>query len=214
MASDDRRRYGVRAGVGTTRLAWALAGLFIALPVATPADAATAAEIAASVCAPCHGAAGVSPAPAFPNLAGQQPEYVAKQLADFARGKRQNEIMAPVIAQLGSADFAGLAAYYGAQSPARGAAADATLAATGRKLFADGDVAAGIPPCASCHQPGGAGHTRYPRLAAQPAAYTEQQLASFRAGARHNDKRHVMRDVAARLSDAQMQALAAYLAGL
>jgi cytochrome c553 len=122
--------------------------------------------------------------------------------------------MTPAMAQLGAADLGGLAAYYGAQPPGRATSGDATLAEAGRKLFSDGDLAAGIPPCASCHQPGGAGHARYPRLAGQPAAYTRQQLASFKAGTRRNDRGHVMRDVAARLSEPQMQALAAYLAGL
>jgi len=191
------------------RLAFALLAF-----VATPVAAASPAEIATSVCAPCHGPAGVSPAPAFPNLAGQHPDYVAKQLADFARGKRQSEMMTPAIAPLGAADFAGLAAYYGAQPPAPGGAGEAALAEAGRKLFSEGDLAAGIPPCASCHQPGGAGHARYPRLAGQSAAYTQQQLASFKAGTRRNDKQHVMRDVAARLSEPQIEALAAYLAGL
>ena len=191
-----------------SRLLWALA-----LPVAE-AGGASAEPAAATVCAACHGEAGRSVAPAFPNLAGQQAEYLQKQLIDFAKGRRTNEVMTAALAQVPRSDFPILVVYYTAESPAPGRIGDVALAAAGRKIFEEGDWPAGIPPCRSCHGERGAGSERYPRLAGQNSAYTLQQLADFKAGTRHNDTRRMMREIAGRLTDAQMKALAEYLAGL
>lgn len=210
IASDSRLR-NIRGARVRRRAPIALAAFAL---FAATAAAATPEEIAATVCMPCHGERGANSIPTFPQLAGQQPDYVAKQLGDFATGRRASDTMKPVLAQITRGDFAGLAAYFGAQSPARSTANDAALAAEGRKLFENGDLAAGIPPCASCHQPGAAGSGRYPRLASQHPLYTLQQLLDFKAGARHNDRHHLMRDIAARLSETQMKALAEYVAGL
>ncbi len=186
----------------------ALALLVAASAIASPGqDAATA-------CAPCHGESGRGAAPTFPNLAGQQTQYLQKQLADFAKGRRTNEAMTAALAPVPRSDFPDLVAHYGAQTPASGHAGDAALAAAGRKIFEDGDWLAGIPPCRSCHGERGAGAGRYPRLAGQNPAYTLQQLTDFKSGARHNDTRRAMREIAARLTEAQMKALAEYLAEL
>jgi cytochrome c553 len=171
-------------------------------------------EIVARVCAPCHGDNGVGVAPAFPNLGGQQTAYLVKQLANFAKGKRRNDTMAAALAQINADEFLDLAAYYHAQPPSPGTTGDTALAAVGRKLFQDGDDAAGVPACASCHQDNATGSGRYPRLAGQHPAYTLQQLQNFKAGARGNDPRRMMRLVAGRLTESQMKALAEYLAGL
>jgi cytochrome c553 len=153
-------------------------------------------------------------APTFPNLAGQHAEYLQKQLADFAKGRRTNEVMTGALAQVPRSDFPVLVAYFSAQAPVPGKSDEVALAAAGRKLFEEGDWPAGIPPCRSCHGERGAGSDRYPRLAGQNSAYTLQQLTDFKAGERHNDTRRVMREVASRLTDAQMKSLAEYLAGL
>src|SRR4029453_5299056 len=169
---------------------------------------------AATVCAACHGEAGRSVAPTFPNLAGQQAEYLKKQLIDFAKGRRTNEVMTTALAQVPRSDFPTLVVYYTAEPAAPGRIGDATLAAAGRRIFEEGDWPAGIPPCRSCHGARGAGSERYPRLAGQHSAYTLQQLVEFKAGTRPNDPRPVRREIAGRLSEAQMKALAEYLAGL
>lgn len=153
-------------------------------------------------------------APTYPNLAGQHAEYLQKQLADFAKGRRMNEVMSAALAQVPRSDFPVLVAYYSAQAPVPGKNGDVALAAAGRKIFEEGDWPAGIPPCGSCHGERGAGSERYPRLAGQNPAYTLQQLTDFKASERHNDTRRVMREVAGRLSDAQMTSLAEYLGGL
>jgi cytochrome c553 len=166
------------------------------------------------VCAACHGEVGRSVAPTFPNLAGQPAEYLQKQLADFAKGLRMNEVMTAALAQVPRSDFPVLVAYYSAQAPAPGKSGDVALAAAGRKIFEEGDWPAAIPPCRSCHGENGAGRERYPRLAGQNQAYTLQQLMDFKARSRHNDTRRVMREIAGRLTDAQMKAVAEYLAAL
>ena len=198
-------------------LRWAWSALVTFVTFASPVEGAGEASPeppAATVCAACHGEAGRSVAPTFPNLAGQQAEYLQKQLADFAKGRRTNEVMTAAITQVPRSDFPVLVAYYSAQAPAPGMNGDVALVAAGRKIFEEGDWPAGIPPCRSCHGEQGAGSERYPRLAGQNPAYTLQQLLDFKAGARHNDTRRVMREVVGRLTDAQMKSLAEYLAAL
>ena len=198
-------------------LCWARPLLATLVTFASPIEGARAAipePPAATVCAACHGEAGRSVAPTFPNLAGQQAEYLQKQLIDFAKGRRMNEVMTTALAQVPRSEYPILVAYYSAQAPAPGKNGDVALAAVGRKIFEQGDWPAGIPPCQSCHGEQGAGSERYPRLAGQNPAYTLQQLTDFKSGARHTDTRRAMREIAARLTEAQMKALAEYLAEL
>jgi cytochrome c553 len=194
------------------------AALATLLAFASTVDGARAASpeqpAGASVCAACHGEAGRSVTPTFPNLAGQQAEYLQKQVTDFAKGRRMNEVMTAALAQVSHSDLPALVAYYSVQVPAPAKSGDAALAAAGRKIFEEGDWPAGIPPCRRCQGERAAGSERYPRLAGQNAAYTLQQLTDFKAGARHNDTRRMMREVASHLTDAQMKALAEYLAAL
>ena len=204
-----------RRGAHALRRTWSTLVTFVSFAaVVGGAVAADPVPPEATVCAACHGEAGRSVAPTFPNLAGQHAEYLQKQLADFAKGRRTNEVMTGALAQVPRSDFPALVAYYSAQAPVPAANGDAALAAAGRKLFDEGDWPAGIPPCRSCHGERGAGSELYPRLAGQNPTYTLQQLTDFKAGERHNDTRRVMREIAGRLTDAQMKALAEYLAGL
>ena len=203
--------------VAVRELRWArpvLATLVTFVSSVGGAAAASLEPVAATVCAACHGDAGRSVSPTFPNLAGQQADYLQKQLSDFARGRRPNEVMTGALAQVPRSDFPILVAYYSAQAPTAGKSGDVALAAAGRRIFEEGDWPAGIPPCRSCHGGNGAGSDLYPRLAGQNQAYTLQQLMDFKGGARHNDTRRMMREIAARLTDAQMKALAEYLASL
>jgi cytochrome c553 len=198
-------------------LRWAQPVLATLVAFATIVDRARAAgpePPAASVCAACHGEAGRSVAPTFPNLAGQHAEYLQKQLADFAKGLRTNEVMTAALEKVPRSEFPALVAYYSAEPPAPSTSGAGAVAAAGGKLFEEGDWPAGIPPCRSCHGERGAGSERYPRLAGQNSAYTLQQLADFKAGARHNDMRRMMREIAGRLTDSQMRVLAEYLAAL
>jgi cytochrome c553 len=172
-------------------------------------------QAAAAVCAACHGMDGNSVVPLNPNLAGQHAGYVAKQLGNFHSGERKNEIMKGMVAALSAADMANLAAFYAAQAPRLGLARDQALVDEGRTLYRGGNLAAGIPACSACHGPEGAGiPAQFPRLAGQFKEYTLAQLKAFRAGERANDAAAVMRSIAGRLNDRQMEALAEYVSGL
>lgn len=194
--------------------------------LATPAfgepgvDLAKAQQTASQVCAGCHGPDGNSPIPANPNLAGQHAAYVTKQLMNFkaADGKpaeRANPVMNGMVMMLSPEDMKAMGVHFSAQKPAPGAAKDKELVALGQKLYRGGEMTKGIPACAGCHSPNGAGiPAQYPRLAGQHAEYTVAQLKSFRSGERANDPQKMMRGIAAKMSDQEIQAVAEYVSGL
>lgn len=183
----------------------------VALLAALPAQAG-AEDIAAAQCVACHGEGGNSVVPTFPKLAGQQADYLAKQLTEFLGGKRKSDAMAPAVAAIKSGDVPALAAYYAGQKAAPGKVENAALVAAGRKLYDDGNEASGVPACAGCHMEKGQGNERNPRVAGQHQAYAIQQMKDFKAGTRNNDKGRVMRVVAERMTESEMQAVAEYLA--
>ena len=184
-------------------------------------DLARAQTIANQVCAACHGADGNSPTPVNPSLAGQGAEYITLQLSHFKSGLRANPVMLGMASTLTADEMKALGVYFSQQKPKGLAAKDAALARTGQKLYRGGDAATGLPACAACHGPAGAGIPKqYPRLSGQHADYAYAQLKAFKAGERGADKDgkdvngRIMAAVAARMTDAQMKALADYTAGL
>jgi len=201
--------------------AFALAvGRAVVAGAAFAQDAAKAQSIAAQVCAACHAADGNSIGPANPKIAGQVPEYLHKQLADFKaqggkKAARENAVMSGMVANLSEADMKNLAAYYSGQKLKPAAAADKELAALGQKLWRGGNAQTGVPACAGCHGPTGAGiPAQYPRVAGQYSEYLAAQLRAFKEGGRANDPNGMMRGVAARLSEREIKAVAEYAAGL
>ena len=190
-------------------------------PSAAPkVDTAKGQQIASTICVGCHGADGNSPTPANPNLAGQIPEYLAKQLMEFKSvdGKppvRANPIMAGMAMTVPPEDVKSVAAWFASQTQKPATAKDEKLVAAGQKLWRGGDIAKGIPACAGCHGAAGAGlPAQFPRLAGQYAEYTEVQLKAFRSGERANDAEKMMRTIAAKMSDNEIKAVAEYAAGL
>lgn len=183
-------------------------------------DPAKAQQIVAQVCLACHAADGNSAIPANPNLAGQHPEYTYKQLMNFKSqggkpAERNNGVMAGMVANLSEDDMKNLAAYFAAQKVKPGVARDAALVKQGEAIYRGGVAAKGVPACASCHAPNGAGMpAQFPRLAGQHAAYTSAQLKAFRTGQRANDAAQMMRGVAAKMSDQEIAAVSEYIAGL
>jgi cytochrome c553 len=183
-------------------------------------DVAKGESIARQVCAACHSPDGNSALPANPKLAGQFQEYLHKQLVNFKaqggkKAERDNAIMAGMTANLSSDDMRNVAAHYAAQKLRPATASSKDLAAHGQKLWRGGNAASGVPACAGCHGPDGAGiPSQFPRLAGQFAEYTEAQLKLFRAGGRANDANGMMRGVAARMTDQEIKAVAEYAAGL
>lgn len=187
---------------------------------AAKADPAKGQAIATQVCAACHAADGNSVQPINPKLAGQIPEYLHKQLVNFKpqgakKAARDNAVMAGMVANLSAEDMQSLAAYYAGQKLKPAAAKDKDLAAAGQKLWRGGNPATGVPACAGCHGPDGAGMpAQYPRIAGQYAEYIEAQLKAFQAGQRANDPNGMMRGAAARMTDKEIKAVAEYAAGL
>jgi len=199
----------------------------LAAPVAlaqTPAgqpDLNKAQTIAKEVCSACHGADGNSATSVNPSIAAQPAEYITLQLAHFKSGLRVNPVMQAMAATLQPEEMKALGIYFSRQKPKGLAAKDAALVTTGQKLFRGGDAGTGLPACAACHAPNGVGVAKnYPRLAGQYADYTYAQLRAFKAGERGADKDGkdvngaIMVTVAARMTDAQMKAVAEYTSGL
>ncbi len=184
-----------------------------ALP-AMAGDAATG-KAKTAVCAGCHGPDGNSPAPNFPKLAGQHESYIIKQLHDFKSGKRKNPIMSAQVAALSDEDMANVAAYFPSQKTKIGTTAEDKLAA-GQSIYRAGNAASGVAACAACHGPSGSGNPQagFPRLSGQHATYVAAQLKTFRSGERSNDAGNMMRGVASKLSDAEIEAVAQYVQGL
>lgn len=179
------------------------------------ADMAAGKKIATGTCAGCHGADGNAVNPAWPKLAGQHAKYLVKQLKDFKAGRRKNNLMSPMAAGLSAADAANVAAYFSAQKQKPGAA-DPKLAAAGGKIYRGGNRKTGVAACMGCHGPTGMGNPQanFPRLAGQNAAYVAAQLRAFKAGTRTNDMNKMMQNIAARMSDKEIDAVAAYVQGL
>ncbi|MBH9576056.1 c-type cytochrome [Inhella proteolytica] len=180
-------------------------------PAAKP-DLAKGQAISSQVCAACHTADGSRGSPANPILAGQHPEYLAKQLADFKSGKRKNAIMAGFAGTLSEDDMRNVAAFYGSKTAKPGFAKNKDSVALGQQIYRGGIAAKGVPACAGCHSPNGAGlPVQYPRVGGQHADYTEAQLNAFRAGSRVNVQ---MSAIAAKMNDAEIKAVSDYIAGL
>lgn len=182
--------------------------------IAPPAAEKSAAEnTIQTVCAACHGADGNSAIPVNPKLAGQHPEYLLKQLNNFKEGKRANAVMAPMVANLSADEMKDLAAYFANQKITLAKAKSNGIGSLGEKIYRGGISASGVPACASCHGANGAGIPKqFPRLAAQHADYSLAQMRAFRLGERANAP--MMMVIAAKMTDAEMQAVADYMQGL
>lgn len=167
-------------------------------------------------CALCHNHDGISRTSKFPNLAGQTSAYLKKQLRDFREDRRANDggmMNGGAASQFAPEKLFAAARYFASlppPPPVESAAAPAVLA-RGRSLFEKGDAATGIPACSDCHGATAAAATGRPRLEAQHARYLKKQLRDFRDGERANDTGGPMRGVAARLGDADIDAVAEFL---
>jgi cytochrome c553 len=186
----------------------------------------------AAACMACHGPDGNSPAlppptEQWPKLAGQMPEYIAKQLHDFKAGKRTNAQMSPMAQTVVDADIADLAAFFAKQQVKPSEAADKSLLAAGERLFLKGkgrpDV---VAACVGCHGINGVGQSGWaesykiapsvlaPAIGGQHASYVAKQLKAFRDGSRGNDVGMVMHNLAMRLDDKDIAAVSEYVATL
>ena len=166
-----------------------------------------------AACAACHGADGNSGSPEYPKLAQQHPEYLVKQLTEFKSGKRANAVMMGMSMSLSEEDMKNIAAWLSHNNAKPGFAKDKDLVALGEKIYRGGLSDRQVPACAGCHSPNGAGiPAQYPRLSGQHADYVATQLTNYRDGKRTNNLQ--MSQVAAKLNDREIKALADYVAGL
>jgi cytochrome c553 len=202
-----------------------LAACLLAAGQALAAGNAANGQAKAAVCGACHGVDGNSVNPEWPSLAGQLPEYIVKQLHDFKANRRNNELMSPMAQPLGKEDIEDLAAFFATQQPKVGEA-KAELKARGEQIYRKGKHRPAVTACIGCHGPGGEGNREWgkslaappavlaPALGGQQAAYVAKQLQDYKKKTRTNDVGRVMRDIASRLSDEDIAAVAEYITSL
>ncbi|OKY25117.1 MULTISPECIES: c-type cytochrome [Thalassotalea] len=166
-----------------------------------------------ATCIACHNADGNSTNAMYPSIAGQGEAYLYKQLKEFKSGVRDNAIMAGMVGALSEEDMQNVAAYYASQK-LKPVAGDAD--AFGKELYVGGDAERGITACIACHSVNGGGmdSASFPAVGGQHPGYLKAQLQAFRSGTRANDKNGMMQDIASKLSDADISALANYMSTL
>lgn len=181
---------------------------------ATGGDA-TAGSQKVAVCAACHGADGNSPMGAFPSLAGQSSRYLFKQMQDQLSGARLIPEMTGMLDGLSERDMRDIAAYFESQTPVIGQT-PAEMLELGKSIYRAGIADKGVAACAACHMPSGQGNNpaRFPALSGQHPEYTALQLRKFASEERHNDPNRMMRDIAVKMSDTEMEAVAHFIRGL
>lgn len=182
-------------------------------------DAARGQQIASQVCVTCHNADGNSTISGNPRLAQQHADYLYKQLVDYSPGQgqakpaRENPVMNGFASQLSDADKRNVAAWFSSQAAKPAFARSKDTLELGQRIWRAGIPEKQVPACAGCHGPAGSGiPAQYPRIAGQHAEYTETTLKNFREGARRNNP--TMQQIASRLSDAEIRALADFAQGL
>ena len=213
------------------KLATLIATAGLAL-VATPGQAESLVDGSAEdgkakalTCTACHGAEGNSANALWPNIAGQNAPYIKAQLQAFRASMvpaagvtpRNDPLMSAQAVALSDEDIADLAVYYESLPAAVQAVADPGTVDRGEALYRGGDTESGAAACMACHGPTGRGNpaAQYPALQGQHAAYTAKQLNDYAAGTRRTDgKTRIMRDIAARLSKEDIEALSSYVQGL
>lgn len=173
-------------------------------------------------CVACHGSDGNSQMAIYPKLAGQHAKYLEKQLKELKLGMtsggqqgRYDPVMSGMAMMLNDVDMADLAAYYASLPISANTTPEAVVDA-GKKLYLAGDAQRGLTACIACHGPRGNGTelSGFPKISGQYAEYIKAQLEKFRDESRNNDLNEMMRDVAKRLTDQEIDVLSQYVGGL
>jgi cytochrome c553 len=163
---------------------------------------------AANACFSCHGLDGAGDGISTPRLTGLDAGYLQKQMEDYANDVRQDAVMTEVARWLDDGDRRAVSAWYAAL-PAPAAHGPAGPAPA---IYLNGDPARGVAACAACHGVDGQGvGSGNPAIAAQPAAYTIDQLRRWKTARRRNDPRGVMAKAVAGLTDDEISRIAAWL---
>ncbi len=177
-------------------------------------DAASG-QVKVAVCSGCHGADGNSMIPSFPKLAGQGEVYLVNQLKDIRDGARNVPQMMGILTGRTDQDLADMAAFYSTQKVTVGAT-NPDLLDLGRQIYRAGIAEKGVAACTACHSPTGAGNAQagFPAVGGQHADYLISQLKAYRTETRTNGQAKLMQQVAALLSDKEIEAVASYMQGL
>ena len=176
------------------------------------ADEARAKKLAGGSCFLCHGGKGESTSEIFPRLAGQNAEYIAKQLDAFKSGARKSTAMSDMASKLTPDEMLALGNYYQKMDLPREEHKEPQLAAMGQYIYHNGNKFSGVPACVACHGQNAEGATNLPRLGRQFSSYLEHQLKMFNKRDRTNDNA-VMHVVAEKMTELEMHAVAEYLSG-
>jgi cytochrome c553 len=177
-------------------------------------------EAKIAYCKTCHGVSGQGFRGSFPmpRLAGQQPEYLENQLQAFIERRRTNPVMFNVAHSLSPAMLKGLAEHFRDLNPKPLGGAPKEFVAAGKKIYQDGLPSAEVPPCATCHGPEAKGADAFPRLAGQLNDYVAKKLLNWSKERGQDpakpDNSAIMQPIAHNLTEAQVQAVAAYLSYL
>ena len=176
-----------------------------------------AGEQNAAVCAGCHGQGGAKPVMGvYPKLSGLGEKYLYRQLVAIKSKERNIPEMTGILDNMSDQDLQDLAAYFDSQEMVV-SQADPDLVDQGSASYRGGNMATGVPACAGCHNPQGNGNAPagYPALGGQNAEYLIKQLKAYRDGDRNNGANAaIMMDVAAKLTDAEIEAVSSYISGL
>ncbi len=176
----------------------------------------TAGDGSGAPCVACHGLDGAgNDLAGFPRLAGMDAGYLVKQVRDYRSGARKSAVMSPNVDDLNDDQIADVAAYYATlnTAPASLPSGSPGALALGEALTTKGDWDHYIVPCETCHGPGNVGvGSDFPKLAGQHPTYIKQQLKAWKTGTRNNDPNHLMLAIAKRLTETQIEAVAAWLA--
>jgi cytochrome c553 len=205
------------AVIGTASLLCASVALATEAAASYKPGDATAGAAKSAICGACHGVDGNPPTSQYPKLAGQNENYIARQIELMKDNKRANPVMMGFIATLSVQDMHDIGAYFASKSSLPGVT-DAKYVATGEKYYRGGDADYRLPACMACHGPDGRGNpgAMYPQLAGQYADYITAKLKDYRSGKGFSDDEHgkIMTVVAKPLSDDDIAALASYVEGL
>ena len=176
---------------------------------------AVAGQAKSALCATCHGAEGNSEISINPKLAGQNVNYLIKQLRDYQSGNRVNATMSAMVAALTDQDILDIAAWYSSQQVTL-EGADLEMLELGETIYRGGIKDLSVAACSACHSPTGSGNAPagFPSLSGQHPDYTLMQLKAFRSGERQNDSSSMMRSTLERLTDRELEALSSYVSGL
>ena len=190
----------------------------VALTVAGSAQAAgdaAAGQQKSAPCQACHSTDGNSAVGMYPKIAGQHAGYITTQLKALRDGTRKDPVMSPMAANLSDQDIADLAAFYAGQKVTLGSVPQDKVAA-GELLYRAGNGKTAVPACMACHGPDGKGNgpAGWPALGGQHPEYVTKQLGLYASGERSTDLNSIMRDIAARLSKAEIDAVSQYVSGL